>query len=96
VKDALCAFLHARRVTILDWANRLANAQPLNGIVTNMVESPIPRTLTNIVSRGPEWWGDAFGARKAAGTEESTIVGLSITINYTGALTMQTETPIEY
>ena len=97
VKDALCAFLHTHRWDILKWANTLAAAKPLGGIITNMVESPIPKLAGPITPRGPDWWGGDVGQiHKGARTEESRYVGLSVEISFGGALTMQNETPSEY
>jgi hypothetical protein len=90
VRDALAAFMHQNRFTILNWANILANADPPSqGILTNMVEAPVITNIGQPVRKQADWWGEAVGQIRTNQSEESRVVGYSSDIDFTAALTMQ-------
>lgn len=90
ILDALAAFVHQNRFTILNWANILANADPPSqGILTNMVEAPMVTNIGSPIRRQADWWGEAVGQIKTNQSEESRVVGYSADIDFTAALTMQ-------
>lgn len=97
IRDALGAFLHKNRYEIRTWADILAGAMPLGGIVTGMVEAARPLTATAATPQTASWWGETTGKiLSAAGQQpEAQTIGYSSTIIFGGGLTMQTEAPIE-
>lgn len=98
VLDALGAFLHRNRYQILHWANLLADADPPSqGILTNMVEAPMPSSCGPPQKKAADWWGEMVGQVKArsGNTEDAQAVGYAADLVYGGALTMQ-DVPADY
>lgn len=94
-RDALCAFLHKWRYSILVWANRLLDAPPIGGVVTNMVEAPRPLQATVPTRRDATWWGERIGKTNNPLSEEAQVQGYSSDITYGAAKSMQNDTPEE-
>ncbi len=92
-RDALVSFLHEQRWSILEWANRLVDASPTQGIITNMVEAARPLSVTAPTPRAAVWWGGQTGMVKSAAgrTEEASTLGYSSDIVFGGGLAMQNE-----
>lgn len=100
VRDAISAFLHARRWDIAQWGNWLASSKPVDGIRTCFVEAPVPTSLGSPVQRKADWWGETSqvtpGGKNSALTAESSIVGYSCDIVFNNCKAMQTDQPMEF